>query len=248
MLHERLHATFVGIVATLVDSVVVAEFAGYWLHRLLHSNKFPALSRGHLIHHLLIYGPAQPMRGEHYQDATESRFSVGNVGIEWLLPSGIILLFCWGVMTVLGVQPIYQIIALGTLLAWPILMFSYLHDRMHIANFWMTRVPILKIWFLSARRMHDIHHRSVDNRGFMDTNFGIGFYFFDRLFRTIAHRHRPSNWAGYRCAVERYGLDEIELFSLRGCSKELFHKHHRGDEYPSRKMRDDRGGEESRLS
>jgi hypothetical protein len=43
--YERLHVTFVGIVATLVDSVVVAEFAGYWLHRLLHSDKFPAPSR-----------------------------------------------------------------------------------------------------------------------------------------------------------------------------------------------------------
>ncbi len=41
MIYERLHVTFVGIVATLVDSVVVAEFAGYWLHRLLHSDKFP---------------------------------------------------------------------------------------------------------------------------------------------------------------------------------------------------------------
>ena len=46
MIYERLHVTFVGVVATVVDSVVVAEFAGYWLHRLLHSDMFPALSRG----------------------------------------------------------------------------------------------------------------------------------------------------------------------------------------------------------
>ena len=45
MIYERLHVTFVGIVAALVDSVVVAEFAGYWLHRLLHCGKFPAESR-----------------------------------------------------------------------------------------------------------------------------------------------------------------------------------------------------------
>jgi sterol desaturase/sphingolipid hydroxylase (fatty acid hydroxylase superfamily) len=243
MIYERFHVTFVGIVATLVDSVVVAEFAGYWLHRLLHSDKFPALSRGHLIHHFLIYGPGQSMRAAHYQDATDNRFSVGNVGIEWLMPSGIILFLCWGVMAVFGVPAIYQVIALGTLLGWPILMFSYLHDRMHIENFWMTRVPVLRAWFLSARRMHDIHHRSVDNQGLMDTNFGIGFYFFDRLFRTIAHRHRRLNRAGYRCAVERYGLDEAELMSLREGSKELFHKHHGGDEQQGGKMRDDRRSE-----
>ncbi len=84
MFYERLHVTFVGVVATLVDSVVVAEFAGYWLHRLLHSDKFPALSRGHLIHHFLIYGPRQPMRVGGYHDATDNRFALGNVGMEWL--------------------------------------------------------------------------------------------------------------------------------------------------------------------
>jgi sterol desaturase/sphingolipid hydroxylase (fatty acid hydroxylase superfamily) len=224
MIYERLHFTFVGVVATLVDSVVVAEFAGYWLHRLLHSDRFPALSRGHLIHHFLIYGPRQPMRAGEYHDATEDRFSIGNVGIEWLAPSGMILLFCWGVMALLRVPHVYQVIALCTLLGWPILMFSYLHDRMHLENFWMTRVPFLRLWFLNARRLHDIHHRSVDSAGYMDTNFGIGFYFFDRFFRTIAKRHRPFNWHGYHAAIARYGLDETDLLSLRGCSRALFQK------------------------
>jgi sterol desaturase/sphingolipid hydroxylase (fatty acid hydroxylase superfamily) len=224
MFYERLHVTFVGVVATLVDSVVVAEFAGYWLHRLLHSDKLPALSRGHLIHHFLVYGPRQPMRARGYRDATDNRFSVGNVGIEWLAPSAIILSFCWGVMALLGVAPAYQVLSLCTLLGWPMLMFNYLHDRMHIENFWMARVPILKSWFLKARRLHDIHHRSVNSKGFMDTNFGIGFFFFDRFFRTMARRHRPFNWEGYQTAVWRYGFDETELLSLRGCSKALFRK------------------------
>ncbi len=224
MIYERLHVTFVGVVATLVDSVVVAEFAGYWLHRLLHSDKFPSLSRGHLIHHFLIYGPRQPMRAAEYHDATANRFSVGNVGIEWLAPSAIILLFCWGVLALLSVPPVYQMLALCTLLGWPILMFSYLHDRMHTENFWMTRVPLLKSWFLKARRLHDIHHRNVDRQGFMDSNFGIGFYFFDRFFRTMVKRHRPFNWRGYQAAIGRYGLEETELLSLRNCSQALFHK------------------------
>jgi sterol desaturase/sphingolipid hydroxylase (fatty acid hydroxylase superfamily) len=224
MIYERFHVTLVGIVATFVDSVVVAEFAGYWLHRLLHSDKFPALSRDHLIHHFLIYGPRQPMRAGDYHEATDNRFSVGNVGIEWLAPSAIILLLCWGVMVLLRVPLVYQVLALCTLLGWPILMFSYLHDRMHVENFWMTRVPVLRSWFLGARRLHDIHHRSVNRDGFMDANFGIAFYFFDRFFRTMAKRHRPFNWKGYRAAVGRYGLEEAELLSLRGCSKGLFQK------------------------
>lgn len=132
MTYERFHATFVGVVATLVDSIVVAELAGYWLHRLLHSDKFPALGRGHLIHHFLIYGPRQPMRAAEYHDATDHRFSAGNVGLEWLLSLAIILLFCWGGMLFLGAPDIYQILAISTLLGWPIFMFNYLHDRMHL--------------------------------------------------------------------------------------------------------------------
>ncbi len=42
MIYERLHVTIVVVIATLVDSVVVAEFAGYWLHRLLLSYRLPA--------------------------------------------------------------------------------------------------------------------------------------------------------------------------------------------------------------
>ncbi len=38
MTYQRFHATFVGVVAALADSIVVAELAGYWLHRLLHSS------------------------------------------------------------------------------------------------------------------------------------------------------------------------------------------------------------------
>ena len=224
MFYERLHVTFVGVVATLVDSVVVAEFAGYWLHRLLHSDEFPALSRGHLIHHFLIYGPRQPMRAGGYHDATDNRFALGNVGIEWLAPSAIILLFCWAVMALLGVAPVYQGLALCTLLGWPLPMFNYPHGRMHMDNFWMTRIPLLRSWFLNARRLHDIHHRSVDSKGFLDANFGIGFHFFDRFFRTMARRHRPFNGEGYHSAIDRYRLDDSELLSLRGCSKALFHK------------------------
>src|SRR6267378_636566 len=105
--------------------------------------------------------------------------------------------FCWGVMALLHVPYAYEVLALCTLLGWPILMFSYLHDRMHVEDFWMTRVPCLRTWFLKARRLHDIHHKSLDSKGFMDTNFGIGFFFFDRFFGTIARRHRPLNWCGY---------------------------------------------------
>jgi sterol desaturase/sphingolipid hydroxylase (fatty acid hydroxylase superfamily) len=198
----------IGIPLTLLSFCLLAEFFGYWLHRLLHSDKIPFLSRGHLIHHFLIYGPGQPMRLDEYHDATDNRFSVGNIGLEWIAPSAMILAALGGAMRLAHLPALYQSIALVTLIAWPLFMFSYLHDRMHLSNFWMERTPVLRFWFRAARRLHDIHHHAVDDNGRMDTNFGIGFFLFDRIFRSIAPRHRPFNRAGFEAARLRYGLME----------------------------------------
>jgi sterol desaturase/sphingolipid hydroxylase (fatty acid hydroxylase superfamily) len=193
---------------TLMISCLLAEFFGYWLHRLLHSDKIPLLSRGHLIHHFLIYGPGQPMRQEKYHDATDHRYSLGNIGLEWLLPSAMIFAALWAAMSLARVPALYQITALATMVVWPLFMFSYLHDRMHLSDFWMERTPILRSWFRAARKMHDIHHHAVDNNGRMEANFGIGFFLFDRIFLTIGSRHRPFNRAGFEAARLRYGLKE----------------------------------------
>lgn len=202
------HITVTGVVVTLGASCLGAEFLGYWLHRLLHSDKLPALSQGHLIHHFLIYGPSQPMRQDEYHDATHGRFSVGNVGLEWLAPCAVILFSIWGILRAFRVPSIYEVISLCTLVAWPVLMFSYLHDRMHLKNFWMARTPVVGTWFRNARRLHEIHHRAMNDQGRMHANFGIGFFWFDRLFGTIGRRHLPFNRTGLQVAVKRYGLLE----------------------------------------
>jgi sterol desaturase/sphingolipid hydroxylase (fatty acid hydroxylase superfamily) len=201
-------SSLIGIPLTLFGACLLAEFFGYWLHRLLHSDKIPFLSRRHLIHHFLIYGPGQPMRLDKYHDATDNRFSVGNVGLEWLVPSAMILAALLGAMRLAHLPALYQSIALATLVAWPLFMFSYLHDRMHLSDFWMARNPLLRFWFRAARRLHDIHHHAMDDNGRMDTNFGIGFFLFDRVFRSIAPRHRPFNRAGFEAARLRYRLIE----------------------------------------
>jgi len=202
-----------GVLESVICSCLVAELAGYWLHRLLHSDKLPFLSRSHMVHHLLLYGPMQPMRAERYKDATSGRFSVGNVGFEWLAPSAVLLVFCWGFMFLLHVRPIYQVIVLGNLIVWPFFTFSFLRDAMH-RDFWMVRMPLISRWFRRARRLHDIHHHSVDGAGHMYTNFGIGFFLFDRIFRTLATRHRPLNRKGLAIALQRYKLT-MSLDSLR---------------------------------
>jgi sterol desaturase/sphingolipid hydroxylase (fatty acid hydroxylase superfamily) len=195
-----------GILESVICSCLVAEFAGYWLHRLLHIDKLSFLSRNHMAHHLLHYGPNQQMRAASYKDATHGRFSLGNVGLEWLAPSTVVLIFCWGAMNVFRVRPIYQAIVLANLVAWPFLSFSFPHDAMHLRDAWMARLPIVKVWFRRARRLHDIHHHSLNSAGRMNTNFGIGFFLFDRMFRTLVTRHRPLNRKGLAIALQRYRL------------------------------------------
>ncbi len=204
-----------GVLESVICSCLVAEFAGYWLHRLLHSDKLPFLSRNHMAHHLLLYGPTQPMRAESYKDATHGRFSLGNVGLEWLAPSAVLLIVCWGVMFVFRVPLIYQVIVLANLVAWPFFTFSFLHDAMHLRDAWITRLPLVNVWFRRARRLHDIHHHSLNNAGRMNTNFGIGFFLFDRIFRTLASRHRALNRKGLELALQRYTL-AMPLHPLTG--------------------------------
>jgi hypothetical protein len=69
-----------GVLESVICSFLVAEFAGYWLHRALPSNRLPLLSRNHLAHCLLLYGPPDPMRAESYR--YRHRASHGNVDLE----------------------------------------------------------------------------------------------------------------------------------------------------------------------
>jgi sterol desaturase/sphingolipid hydroxylase (fatty acid hydroxylase superfamily) len=195
-----------GVLESAICSCLVAEFAGYWLHRLLHSDKLPYLSRNHMAHHLLLYGPTQTMRSETYKDATNGRLSLGNVGLEWLVPSAVLFVFGWGLMFVFHIPAAYQAIVLGNLLVWPFFTFSFLHDAMHVRDSWLSGVPVVNVWFRRARRLHDIHHHSLNNAGRMNANFGIGFFLFDRIFRTFARRHRPLNTQGLSTALLRYSL------------------------------------------
>jgi len=56
--------------------------------------------------------------------------------------------------------------------------------------------------------LHEIHHRVLNDEGLMDRNFGIGFFFFDRLFGTLASAELPFNRHGYETAQTRFSLQE----------------------------------------
>lgn len=196
----------ISVLAWLAASIFVSEFLGYLLHRLLHSGRIAFLSRGHMKHHLLLYGPLQSQRpvGK-YQDATSGQFALGNIGLEWLLPGALLMGVSVALMTAFKVTFLHQAIFIAGSLGWSFVMFSYLHDRMHQAGFWMEQKPWLRKWFTGARQAHDIHHLAFNDDGLMDTNFGIGFFFFDRLFGTRVLQAPHFNERGYACALSRFG-------------------------------------------
>jgi sterol desaturase/sphingolipid hydroxylase (fatty acid hydroxylase superfamily) len=188
-------------------SCVVAEIAGYWVHRLLHSEKIAFLSRNHMIHHIQLYGPMQPMRPEKaYRGTTADRPSLGDIGLEWLFPAISVLGFFELIFWRMGISVLYQVTFIIVSLTWARLMLNYLHNWMHVQNFWMERNPLLRKWFVAARRLHDIHHHALNDEGRMANNFGIGFYVLDRLFGTFRKTHETFNARGLQAAKRRYEL------------------------------------------
>lgn len=192
------------IVLLIAVSCLITELLGYWLHRLLHSGAIGFLSRNHMKHHLVLYGPLQNQRSSAYRDATTESASLGNIGLEWLMPAGLLLFGTVTAFHFLHVRLIYRFVSLGTSLLWGFLMFSYLHDVMHIEGFWMEKNRWLGRWFTSARTLHDIHHEVVNREGLMDKNFGIGFFLFDRLFGTLCLAAQALDKIGYDRALERF--------------------------------------------
>lgn len=190
----------------VTGSCLVTELLAYWLHRLLHSGRIGFLSRNHMKHHLVIYGPAQNQRSTEYKDATTESVSLGNIGLEWLILSALLLASAIAAFHFLHVSLACQLVALGASLLWGFLMFSYLHDVMHVDGYWLEKNRWLRNWFTSARKLHDIHHQVVNPDGFMDKNFGIGFFFFDRLFGTLCPERQTLDKAGYKKAIERFSV------------------------------------------
>lgn len=197
--------TIAGVGITLVAAFLISEIIGYFVHVLLHSNKVRFLSDGHMIHHLRNYGPRMNQRALGYKDAVTNRFSFMGFGIEWTLPLGIAVGGVWLIAYFIGIAIEYTILLTVFALTYSWVFFRYLHHSMHLENFWMLNNKFTRKWFLMLRKYHDIHHVALDSKGRMNYNFGICFFFFDRLFGTIKHEAGDFNEEGFKATRERYG-------------------------------------------
>ena len=187
-------------------SWILAEFYGYFLHILLHSDRFRWLSRRHMHHHLKCYGPTKKMRTTEYvQDVGDDTLILG-LGLEWLIPAlclvGITALGEWAI----GLSWVEILVSEAILVLYSVFLFWYLHDNMHVKDVWILKVPILRKAFIKARRDHDIHHNHFSNDGLMKKNFGIAFCFLDHIFGTYQARLGRINKKGIEAAYKRYDI------------------------------------------
>ena len=192
------------IVLSILAGVLYTELVGHLIHRLLHSEKVPWLSRSHMIHHLEHYGPKMSMRSNGYKKSTEDRLSLGSIGMEWIIPIGIALSSTVGLLTLLGVSGWAQLVFLGAGIVWGVIGFSYMHDVLHLKENWLLRNKYLSRWFKEVRRLHDIHHTKLDDDGKMNVNFGITFFGIDRLLGTFAKKTGRFNEKGFDRSKEVY--------------------------------------------
>jgi sterol desaturase/sphingolipid hydroxylase (fatty acid hydroxylase superfamily) len=192
---------------TLILAFIFTEFVGYIIHILLHSQKIEFLSRAHMIHHLQIYGPQMSQRpGADYIYSTADRAGVAGIGLEWLAPAGVVILSILGGGYLFGIPLVHTMLFMAGSSFWGWFLFSYMHDSMHLKDFWMQDSRFLKRWYNNARKNHDIHHMRVNDEGKMDVNFGICFFFFDKIFGSYRNNFDKFNAKGLEVAREKYAF------------------------------------------
>lgn len=196
------------LLAVAAAGCLFTEAVGYWLHILLHSEKVSWLSRGHMIHHLKVYGPKRSLRQPGpYKDSLGDgeRYGFLGIGLEWLLPILLVLVGAVALFSfVLRVPLLTQVVFMVPALLWGKFMFGTMHDSMHIEGYWMASAPVLGHWYRRIRRLHDIHHLNFSADGRMLTNYGICFFGFDRVFGTFEDKAGAFNEAGFQAALKRY--------------------------------------------
>ncbi|MBI5654221.1 sterol desaturase family protein [Candidatus Uhrbacteria bacterium] len=192
-------------------AIISAEFAGYLLHRLLHSGKIDYLSRSHMIHHMRIYGPKMDMLATEYRLSVKHRPSFLGVGLEWIAPGLVLYAVIIIFLAILSVPWQYVLLLVAVSFAYIYAFYNYLHDAMHIDGFWLQKTP-LDAWFLRRRGWHFLHHTELSDDGRMKNNFGITFVILDRVFGTFADRAEKFNEKGFMAAERRYAsvLDDFD--------------------------------------
>ncbi len=194
-------------ILTILTSILYAEIIGYFVHILLHSEKVKYLSYSHMLHHIRDYGRHKPFLTGKYIASSRDRASfLGGIGMEWFVPFAVIACITFLFFYLVSMPLYVQIVFLITSVTWGYIGFNYMHSAMHIKGFWMEKNFLFKNWFKKLRMLHSIHHNNLNQGGQMVTNYGICFFFLDRLLSSYVTKYqdKEENSACFEACRERY--------------------------------------------
>jgi sterol desaturase/sphingolipid hydroxylase (fatty acid hydroxylase superfamily) len=158
------------IVAAFVVAFLVASFAAYGVHRMMHRPWSGFLYKAHMEHHLVHY----PIENLY----STKKYRSSGIASGWVTFTPLMLLVGAGVyigLRALGSNEATAsgIIALLGFVGWA---HGYVHDAFHVRGHWLGRFR----FFRQLREMHEPHHRD------MRKNLGILFFWWDRVFGTLS--------------------------------------------------------------
>ena len=146
---------------------VLVTFFGHAVHWMLHQKWSGRLFKSHMIHHYKLY-PIKDFESIEYRsagkDSTTKTFVVFSIPVA-VLPF---------VVSYFGFIPITIAIlsfAIGIIIG---LFNDWAHDSYHVIGHPLRKLPMWKYW----RDMHYQHHADTTK------NYGIWYFFWDRLFKT----------------------------------------------------------------
>lgn len=160
------------IFLTILITFLISSLFGYVVHKSLHQEWTGSVHQAHMTHHLRLYPPddyVSDVYRDAGKDSTPKFFAIAAVP----LVSAPIILWLVGALS-LSLMVVALIVEV--IMAF---LHNYLHDAFHIRNHWLYRIPGIGSWFQHLVDLHWMHH--ID----MNTNYGIFYFIFDRLFRTF---------------------------------------------------------------
>lgn len=151
------------VLLTALITFVASEFIGYVIHRLAHSPSAGRLYKAHMRHHLELYPPKQ-----YFSDVYKS--SGADSFVIWMAP-----IFILAVVGSFWLLPIKAAITVAVVMSAVSFVNTYVHDGLHVTNFWFSKFA----WVQKLQLLHRKHHAN------MAIHYGIYLSSFDKLFGTF---------------------------------------------------------------
>lgn len=159
------------ILLTILISYFATTLFGHVVHWSLHQGWTGSVHQSHMTHHNKLYPPSDYLSKIYRQAGKDST-------PKFFLISAIPLILTPIVLWLIGWLPLSLMITALFVEALMGFLHNYLHDAFHIEKHWLYGVPFLGVIFGKWVSIHYLHH--VD----MGKNYGIFFFFYDRLFGT----------------------------------------------------------------